>query len=72
MNVIIIKKVNPYKEECEILQPIIGTHFKHLFPDKLFTLEEAKTICTENNYNIITICSEWALFSKQFRIQLFN
>ena len=36
-----------------------GYGFNHIYPGKLFTLEEAKTICSTNNYNIMGIGSIW-------------
>ncbi len=71
-NVVIIYKENSTNEKhYTILQPVIGSPFKHLFPDQLFTLEEAKEICLKNNYNIKKLAHEWACFSKKFRLQCF-
>ena len=33
--------------------------FTHVFPGQLFTLEEAKTICNDNNYIVDSIGTIW-------------
>ena len=36
-----------------------GSGFYHLHPGKLYTLEEAKAICTANGYTVESIGSIW-------------
>jgi hypothetical protein len=38
--------------------------FYHVYPGKLFTLEEAKTLCKENNFNVVSIGSIWQCATK--------
>ena len=54
MNVFII---NQEFNHLKTYQIMIGDQFgfRHVFPGQLFTLEQAKTICKENNFNIIKI-----------------
>lgn len=36
-----------------------GNGFTHVYPGKLYTLEEAKAICTANGFTVISIGSIW-------------
>lgn len=38
--------------------------FNHVFPGQLFTLERAKEICKENNFDIINIGNIWQCIKK--------
>ena len=58
MNVSIINQGFNHPKSYQIM--IADQHgFRHIFPGKLFTLEEAKTICTENKYIIDSIGDMW-------------
>ena len=52
MNVFIINQELNHKKQYQIMTAA-GSGFYHVFPGKLFTLDQAKTICKENNFNII-------------------
>ena len=41
-----------------------GTLFEHLYPSKLFSLEDAKSICKQNNYEIKAIGTMWQCLNK--------
>ena len=41
-----------------------GTLFEHVFPGKLFTLNEAIKICEQNSYEIQAIGSMWHCLNK--------
>lgn len=58
MNVFIINQELNHKKQYQIMiADAFG--FRHVFPGKLFTLEEAKTICNENNFTIIKIGTKY-------------
>lgn len=58
MNVCIINRELNRDKQYQIMTKC-GTGFNHVYPGKLFTLEQAKTICNENNFNIIAIGDIW-------------
>ncbi len=41
-----------------------GTLFEHVYPGKLFTLNEAIKICGQNNYEIKAIGTMWHCLNK--------
>ena len=41
-----------------------GYGYNHVFPGKLFTLERAKTICNENNFEVVKIGNIWECLKK--------
>lgn len=58
MNVCIInRELNRDKQYQIMFQS--GCGFDHVIPGNLFTLEQAKTICKENNFNIVAIGTIW-------------
>ena len=54
MNVVIINQELRGERKYQIMIPV-ECGFNHVFPGKLFTLEQAKTICNNNNYNVLKI-----------------
>ena len=42
-----------------------GTLFEHLYPGKLFDLNQAIKICSENNYEIEAIGTMWNCLSRK-------
>lgn len=62
MNVCIIKQTHHEKGYQIMIEDRFG--FNHVYPGKLFTLEEAKQICKENNFNIAAIGDIWQCTSK--------
>lgn len=58
MNVCIIDQGINHEKRHQIMVQV-GSGFNHLFPGKLFTLEQAKAICNDNNYNIAAIGTVW-------------
>lgn len=51
MNVSIINQEFNHPKRYQIMMAD-GFGFRHVFPGKLFTLEQAQTICKENNFTI--------------------
>lgn len=41
-----------------------GSLFEHLYPGQLFTLEQAKEICKQNNIEVHSIGTMWECISK--------
>ena len=41
-----------------------GTLFEHLYPGKLFTLNQAKEICKQNNIEVYAIGTMWECLDK--------
>ena len=58
MNVVIIDRELNRERKYQIMIPVLNG-FNHVYPGKLFTLEQAKQICNTNNYNIIAIGNTW-------------
>lgn len=58
MDVVIIDRELNREKKYQIMYQT-GTGFNHVIPGNLFTLEQAKTICKENNLNIIAIGTIW-------------
>ena len=58
MNVCIINQELNRDKQYQIMTKC-GNGFNHVYPGKLFTLEQAKAICKENNFNIIAIGDIW-------------
>lgn len=58
MNVCIINQELYRDKQYQIMQQC-GAGFNHVYPGKLFTLEQAKEICKENNFNIVAIGTIW-------------
>lgn len=58
MNVFIIDHEFNHLKRFQIMTAA-GTGFNHVFPGQLFTLEQAKTICSTNNFTIVAIGSIW-------------
>ncbi len=54
MNVFIIDQQFNHSKRFQIMTKRNNGLF-HLFPAQLFTLEDAKTICNSNNYNVLKI-----------------
>ena len=54
MQVFIIDQQFNHLKRFQIMTKQNNTLF-HVFPGQLFTLEQAKTICKENNFTIIKI-----------------
>lgn len=63
MNVFIIDTERQNSNRYQIMSGGNGM-FEHLYPAKLFTLEQATTICKENNYHIVKIGTMWQCVSK--------
>ena len=42
-----------------------GTLFEHVYPGKLFTLNDAINICGKNNYEIKAIGTMWQCLNKE-------
>ena len=63
MNVYIINTGRQNDNRYQIMTGGNGM-FCHLYPGKLFTLEQATAICRENNYNVIKVGSMWECVSK--------
>ena len=57
MNVCIIKQLE--REKGYQIMKQCGSGFNHVFPGKLFTLDEAKTICTQNAWTVDAIGDIW-------------
>jgi hypothetical protein len=63
MNVSIIKQSFNHGKCYQIMVEV--THgFNHVFPGKLFTLEEAKTICSANGFTVVSIGDIWQCATK--------
>ena len=62
MNVSIIKQTHHEKGYQIMIEK--ANCFYHVYPGKLFTLEEAKQICSTNNYNVVSIGDIWQCASK--------
>lgn len=62
MNVSIIKQTHHEKGYQIMIATQYG--FNHVYPGKLFTLEEAKTICSTNGFNVVSIGDIWQCASK--------
>ena len=62
MNVSIIKQI--YHEKGYQIMVERGSAFYHVYPGKLFTLEEAKTICSANCFNVVSIGDIWQCATK--------
>ena len=58
MNVFIIDQEFNHLKRFQIMIAS-GSGFDHVFPGKLFTLEDAKTICSANGFTICGIGSIW-------------
>lgn len=58
MNISIIDQGLNHLKRYQIMKQS-GSGFVHLFPGKLFTLEEAKTICNNNGLTVDCIGSIW-------------
>lgn len=58
MTVCIINQELHREKQYQIMRPA-NCGFSHVFPGKLFTLEQAKTICTENNFTVAKIGTVW-------------
>lgn len=54
MNVCIIDQGINHRKRYQIMVQV-GSGFNHLFPGKLFTLEQAKAICNDNIAAIGTV-----------------
>ena len=63
MNVCIINRELNRERQYQIMYQS-GCGFDHVYPGKLFTLEQAKTICKENNFNIVAIGTIWECTNK--------
>ena len=63
MNVFIIDTERPHENRYQIMTGGNGM-FEHLYPGKLFTLEQAQTTCKENNHNVVKIGTMWQCVSK--------
>lgn len=58
MNVVIINQELNRDKQYQIMYQC-GNGFNHVYPGKLFTLDEAKTICKDNNLYITSIGNIW-------------
>jgi hypothetical protein len=58
MTVCIIKHGFNHEKQYQIMIPV-RYGFNHVFPGKLFTLDEAKKICTDNNWIVKAIGDIW-------------
>lgn len=58
MDVVIINRELNRDKQYQIMYQS-GCGFNHVIPGNLFTLEQAKTICKENNLNIKAIGTIW-------------
>lgn len=59
MDVYIIDRELRHDKRYQIMKKWGSNGFSHVFPGVLFTLEEAKDTCTENNYNVVKIGDIW-------------
>ena len=58
MDVVIINQELNREQQYQIMIQY-GTGFSHVYPGKLFTLEQAKEICKQNNLNVTAIGTIW-------------
>ena len=58
MQVYIINQELRHAKRYQIMTKC-GTGFNHVFPGKLFTLEEAEHICDQNGYTVIMTGNMW-------------
>ena len=58
MNVFIINQGFKHLKTYQIMTAA-GSGFDHVYPGKLFTLEEAQTICRANGFIVCGIGSIW-------------
>ena len=58
MNVVIIDRELNREKKYQIMYQS-GCGFDHVIPGNLFTLEQAKEICKDNNLNIVAIGDIW-------------
>lgn len=58
MDVVIINRELGREKQFQIMHNM-GIGFSHVYPGQLFTLEQAKAICKENNFNIVAIGTIW-------------
>ena len=58
MKVVIINRELNRDKKYQIMYQS-GCGFNHVYAGNLFTLEQAKTICKENNYEITAIGTIW-------------
>lgn len=61
--VCIVKTIEHHPNGYQIMKESNGA-FYHLFPGKLFTLEEARQICTANAFDVLAVGSIWECLSK--------
>jgi hypothetical protein len=58
MDVVIINR-ELYKDKQYQIMTRAGSGYNHIFPGKLFTLEQATGICKKSNFNILKIGNMW-------------
>ena len=59
MQVFIINQNLNRSKTYQIMIAYGANGFSHVYPGKLFTLEEAKTICNSNGFTVCGIGSIW-------------
>ena len=64
MQVCIINTERNHQKRYQIMVNT-GTLFEHIYPGKLFTLNDAIKICGENNYEIKAIGTMWHCLNKE-------
>ena len=57
-NVVIINRELNRDRQYQIMYQS-GSGFNHVIPGNLFTLEQAKAICKENNFNVVAVGTIW-------------
>lgn len=58
MNVYIINRELNREKQYQIMTKC-SFGFNHVYPGKLFTLEQAHTVCCENGFNVIATGNVW-------------
>lgn len=58
MDVVIINQELNRDKQYQIMIPI-NNGFNHMYSGKLFTLEQAKELCKQNNLNVTAIGTIW-------------
>lgn len=62
MQVSIVKQT--YHEKGYQIMVQKRDYFYHVFPGMLFTLDEAKTVCEKNNFDVVAIGDIWQCANK--------
>ena len=65
MNVCIINTEHQHEKHYQIMVPV-RSGFNHVYPGKLFTIEQAQQLCIDNNFTVLKIgtlyqCADYTL-----------